>query len=276
MANPLSKNLHAAMIEENGIDIPYDSTGFKHWLTSSERLSEEEADKHISLIQDANAELWQPGDFELFQILKKWLEKANNTKSVTLRTLNIDFAFSLLDCFILDMQQMQEMPDYEDSSLFRDALNACGKYQTYLRSSLNYVSTNEDTSLPPMNERYDKIPLDKEFSAYLKESKFADSTRYRMLTNLRSLNSAIINTGRGDSNWLQKLADKASNGENIRYARITARRLVHSAMSNIDEDGQITSTDLQGALTSINHYISFLIIIASNAAEKNPLNCKCY
>lgn len=64
------------LIEKMYLGIPYDSEGFKNWLVISRILSEEEAKKQIDLIREADVELWEPGESELFRLLGNWLEKA--------------------------------------------------------------------------------------------------------------------------------------------------------------------------------------------------------
>ena len=111
-----------------------------------------------------------------------------------------------------------------------------------------------------IQKKYPPVPFEDEFKVYLINSYFPNKTRYKMLTNLRKLNSLIINNGRGDSDWLQKLADRASNGLNIRYSRLIADKMIHSAMENIDNTDEISISDLRGGLTAIGKYIDFLIL----------------
>ncbi|MDE5886222.1 MAG: hypothetical protein K2H46_01410 [Muribaculaceae bacterium] len=64
------------LVEKMYLGIPYNSEGFKNWLITSRILSEEEAKKQIDLIREADVELWEPGEPELFRLLGDWLEEA--------------------------------------------------------------------------------------------------------------------------------------------------------------------------------------------------------
>lgn len=250
------------LVEKMYLGIPYNSEGFKNWLITSRILSEEEAKKQIDLIREADIELWEPGEPELFRLLGEWLEEARKASSETLRTLYLDFSFTSLVSHIQELEEMNKEVKKEGRKFLSEVIIAFKWYEAFLRSYYDYyefepelyeIYESEDT------KRYPKIPLDKEFNQYLKDSKFSDNLRYKMVSNLRKLNALVINNGRGDSDWLQKLVDKAKAGVNIRYSRLMASELVHSAIDNIDKSEGVTEDMLRGALSTLNHYLDFLI-----------------
>ena len=253
------------MGEKIFLGIPYNSVGFKNWLVTSRILSEEEAKKQIDLIREADIELWEPGEPELFRLLGEWLEEARNASTETLRSLYLDFAFTFLVSHIHGLKEMTKDVKKDGKKFLSAVIKAFEWYETFLRSVFNYYEFDpdlydeDDTEEKP--KRYPKIPLDEEFSQYLKDSKYTDKVRHKMMTNLRKLNALVINNGRGDSDWLQKLVDKAKAGENIRYARMKANKVVHSAIDNIDGTEGITESALRGALSTLNQYLDFLIRI---------------
>lgn len=251
------------IMEKMFLGIPYNSVGFKNWLVTSRILSEAEAKKQIELIREADIELWEPGEPELFRILGEWLEEARKAKSENLRSLYLDFSFSLLVSHILDLEEMKKEVKKDGRKFLSQVIDAYNLYESFLRSNLNYHEFEPNLYDVEETEeeckRYPKIPLDKEFNQYLKDSKYSDKLRYKMVSNLRKLNALVINNGRGDSDWLQKIVDKAMAGENIRYSRLLANELVHSALDNIDGTEGLTEDMLQGALSTLNHFIDFLI-----------------
>lgn len=253
------------MVEKMFRGIPYNSVGFKNWLVTSRILSEEEAQKQIDLIREADIELWEPGEPELFRLLGEWLEEARKASSETLRALYLDFSFTLLVSHIQELKELKETLKKDGKKFISGVITAFEWYESFLRSTLNYYEFDPDLYDEDDTEekfkRYPKIPLDDEFSQYLKDSKYSDKVRHKMMTNLRKLNALVINNGRGDSDWLQKIVDKAKAGENIRYARMIANELVHNAIDNIDGTEGITESALRGALSTLNQYLDFLIRI---------------
>ena len=262
MTNLKNTTKKEELIERMFRGIPYNSRGFKNWLVTSRILSEEEAQKQIDLIREADIELWEPGEPELFRLLGEWLEEARKANSETLRTLYLDFSFTSLVSHIQELEEMNKEVKKEGRKFLSEVIIAFKWYEAFLRSYYDYyefepelyeIYESEDT------KRYPKIPLDKEFNQYMKDSKFSDNLRYKMVSNLRKLNALVINNGRGDSDWLQKLVDKAKAGVNIRYSRQMASELVHSAIDNIDKSEDVTEDMLRGALSTLNHYLDFLI-----------------
>ena len=160
---------------------------------------------------------------------------------------------------------MKETLKKDGKKFISGVITAFEWYESFLRSVFNYFEFDPDLYDEDDTEekfkRYTKIPLDDEFSQYLKDSKYSDKVRHKMMTNLRKLNALVINNGRGDSDWLQKIVDKAKAGENIRYARMIANELVHNAIDNTDGTEGITESALRGALSTLNRYLDFLIRI---------------
>lgn len=264
MAN--SKTISREDMEEKMFrGIPYNSLGFKNWLVTSRILSEEEAKKQIDLIREADIELWEPNEPELFRLLGEWLEEARKASSEILRSLYLDFSFTLLVSHIQELKEMMKDLKKDGKKFLSGIITAFEWYETFLRSTFNYYEFDPDLydeiDAEDKPNRYPKIPLDDEFSQYLKDSKYSDKVRHKMMTNLRKLNALVINNGRGDSDWLQKLVDKAKAGENIRYARMIANKVVHSAIDNIDGTEGITESALRGGLSTLNRYLDFLIRI---------------
>ena len=251
------------LIENMFRGIPYNSVGFKNWLVTSRILSEEEAQKQIDLIREADIELWEPGEPELFRLLGEWHEEARKASSETLRTLYLDFSFTLLVSHIQELKELKKTVKKDGKKFISGVITAFEWYESFLRSTLNYYEFEPDLydedDPEEKSKRYPKIPLDDEFNQYLKESKYSDNLRHKMVSNLRKMNALVINNGRGDSDWLQKIVDKAKAGENIRYARLIANEIVHSAIDNIDGTEGITESALRGALSTLNHYLDFLI-----------------
>lgn len=277
MPNFVTKTLRESMIEENKLDIPYDSIGFVNWLLNFNGYSTEDAKRQVQLIRDADIELYQPGDADIFRAIAEWIEQAKETKFESIRSLNHDFVFISLITQIEYLQDMEASVSDESLPFLNEVIEAYKLYRNYLMDSLCYsyeqlercyVDAYEDSDgntycgeIESVNthQKYDSIPLEDEFNEYIIDSRFSQDTRYKMLSNLRKFNSLIINNGRGDSDWLQRLADNAKAGINIRYARLKANILVHNVMDNIDETSGINISELRGSLTALNHYINFLI-----------------
>ena len=264
MANSKT-TLRDNMVEKMYLGIPYNSVGFKNWLVTSRILSEKEAQKQIDLIREADIELWEPGAPELFRLLGEWLEEARKASSETLRALYLDFSFTLLVSHIQELKELKETVKKDGKKFISGVITAFEWYESFLRSTLNYYEFDPDlygeVHSEDKSNRYPKIPLDAEFNQYLKDSKYPNKVRHKMMTNLRKLNALVINNGRGDSDWLQKLVDKAKAGENIRYARLTADRAIHVTIENIDGTDDLTEDMLRGGLSSLNRYLDFLIRI---------------
>lgn len=261
MTNIKKTTMKEDLIEKMYLGIPYNSVGFKNWLVSSQTLSEEEAKKQIDLIREADIELWEPGEPELFRLLGDWLEEARKAKSETLRSLYLDFSFMLLDSHIHELHEMKETVEKSGRKFLSNVITAFKRYEMFLRSALDYYEFDPDLydDGEKRNVRYPTIPLDDEFNQYLKGSRFSDNVRHKMVSNLRKLNALVINNGRGDSDWLQKIVDKVKAGTNIRYARLIADRCVHAAIENIDGTEGLTEDMLRGGLSTLNHYLDFLI-----------------
>lgn len=248
------------LIEKIYLGIPYNSSGFKKWLVTSGILSEEEAKKQIDLIREADVELWEPGEPELFRLLGEWLEEARKAKSETLRTLYLDFSFTFLLSHIQELQEMKKTVTKKGKKFLSDVIVAFKWYETFLRSWLDYYEFEPELyTEDPESKRYPKIPLDDEFNQYLKDSKYIDNVRYKMVSNLRKLNALVIDNGRGESDWLQSVVEKAKAGVNIRYTRMIADHFVHATIDNIDGTEGLTEDMLRGALSTLNHYLDFLI-----------------
>lgn len=248
-------------IEKMYLGIPYNSEGFKNWLVTSRILSKEEAEKQIQLIREADIELWEPGEPEIFKLLGEWFEEARKANSETLRSLYLDFSFTLLVSHIQELKELKKEAKKDGRKFLTDVITAFQWYESFLRSTLDYHEVDPDVygEEEDVHTRYAKIPLDNEFSQYLKEWNYDGSLRYKMMSNLRKLNALVINNGRGDSDWLQSIVDKVQAGKNIRYARLIADHVVHAAIENIDGTEGLTEDMLRGALSTLNHYLNFLI-----------------
>ena len=142
-----------------------------------------------------------------------------------------------------------------------DVITAFEWYEAFLLETFNYYEFDDlyEEESEEENKRYPKIPLDNEFNQYLKELTFPDGVRYKMVSNLRKLNALVINNGRGNSDWLQSVADKAKAGTNIRYTRLITHHSVHAVIENLDGTEGLTEDMLRGALSTLNHYLDFLI-----------------
>lgn len=263
------------IIEKMYLGIPYNSVGFKNWLVTSQILSEEEANKYIDLIREADVELWKPGEPELFKLLGEWIEEARKANSEKIRSLYLDFSFTILVSHIRELQEMKAMLKKDARKFISEVITAFQRYESFLRSWLNYYEFDPELYANDTEPtRYPKIPLDDEFNQYLKESKYSDKLRYKMVSNLRKLNALVINNGRGESDWLQSVVDKAKAGTNIRYTRLIADRCVHATIENIDGTEGLTEDRLRAALTALNHYLDFLIRTYGKKADTRITNNK--
>lgn len=264
MPNLLTKELRREIITEQKLDIPYDSTGFVKCLIESHNLSESAASKQVELIRYADVEFWTPGDPELFRLISKCRSEAEKTSSESIRHLFNDFVVQAIVVNIEAFEEMLDETDKESKSQLRNIINAYSAYLAFIKCSMDYTSSEDDGNdeheytFQNADIRFAPVPLDKEFKKYLDESRFPVRTRDKMLSNLRKLNSLVINNGRGDSDWLQQLVDRASNGVIIRSSRLTAQSLFHNALRHI-EDYNIAEDTLRGGYTSLNHYINFLM-----------------
>lgn len=263
MTNSMTRGLREVMIEQEKLDIPYDSNGFIKWLTLSAGMSAESANRQVELIRTADIELWTPGDPELFKIIPQWIAEAEKSSPV-LRTLLCDFAVDAISGYIDDLTEMRTEVTKNSLPLLEQIIEAFTLYRAYIESTLaEYISERGEDEITVGRAkspiRYPHIPLDTEFKNYLDDCKYPTGTRDRMMTNLRKLNHIVINNGRGDSDWLQKIVDNASTGRNIRYARLTAHTLVHNALRHIT-DYDVSESDLRGGQTAINQYLNFLML----------------
>lgn len=267
MANPITKSLREGIIETQKLDIPYDATGFVKWLTETHNMSTKEAELQVQLIRDADLELWEPEDPEIFQLIATWLNDARDSKYENVRTLMYDFVFLTLKSQIENLQELDSRIEEDSKTFLHSVIKAYNYYLDFMRFTLNYSPEDDDLEYDFEEEnddnesvkRYAPIPLEKEYKNYLIDRHFTQNTRHKTMTNLRKLNSLVINNGRGDSDWLQKLADKARAGVNIRYAHVQAHNIIHTILKKNDETDGINVHALKGGLTSINHYLDFLI-----------------
>lgn len=281
MANAMTRSVREGMIDMYKLDIPYNSVGFVKWLTENTRLTDKEAEEQVNLIRQADIDLWEPGDPdmsdpEIFELIKTYIIEGKNAKFDSVKELMYEFAFAVLDAQMETLEDMRD--DIEESCIpfLNRVLEAYKYYRIFLKYELDYIPEyqdeedieEEDYAEKPASVRYESVPLEDEFKQYLIDSHYPPSTRYKMVSNLRKLNSLVINNERGDSNWLQSLVDKALNGLNIRYARLTADRLVHNTMNNINGDDNLTIDTLRGGLSSLNSYLDFLI--STYCKKKNP------
>lgn len=178
------------------------------------------------------------------RIYSNFLENGSKKRETPIQKLyvhsNIDFAFSLLITHIYELQEVKKEVKKDGRVFLTDVIGAFELYEALLRYTFHYNDYDpelysdiyENKEAPT---RYPKIPLDKEFSQYLKDSKFSDKVRYKMMTNLRKLNALVINNGRGESDWLQSVVDKVKAGINIRYTRLIADHSVHAAIEILME-----------------------------------------
>ncbi|MDE6258644.1 MAG: hypothetical protein K2M53_09720 [Muribaculaceae bacterium] len=261
MTDLKNSTMEEDFIETDFLDIPYNSVGFQNWLVTSRILSEEEAEKQIDLIRESDVKFREPGDLELFRIIGKWMEEARKVNSESLRSLYLGYAFIFLISHIEELQEMRKKMKKGSKKFLSDVITAFEWYEAFLRATFNYYEFDDlyEEESEEENKRYPKIPLDNEFNQYLKELTFPDGVRYKMVSNLRKLNALIINNGRGDSDWLQSVADKAKSGTNIRYTRLIANDFVHAVIENLDGTEDVTEDMLRGALSTLNHYLDFLI-----------------
>lgn len=255
------------MVEMNGLDIPYNAEGFEKWLTTSCGMTARKTRETVELIRQADIELWQPGDPEIFQQISRWVSEAANTKFDSVRTLLRDFVILTIAEEISQLESLKEEVEKGSEGFLNNVIAAYRQYLTFMKVSLCYSDEewgnlmNDEGVADNVNQlkRYAPVPLDKEFRQYLTDCRFRVKNRDKMMSKLRKLNELVINNGRGDSDWLGKLVERVKAGENIGRARFQASTMYHSVLANITSEDEINGDDLSGGQTALNHYIEFLI-----------------
>lgn len=275
------------MDEQQNFDIPYDSEGFIKWLTESAGMEERDAEWWCDRILLADLNSWSSRVSDPFNIIYSYIndrERANEYMRVIYNELIIENIAK----HIVNLENLRESPRDEDSDWLNedsdwlngdelelhndedpDSLNDVIKaYKLYLKFMENSLGMTleeiqakydiEDEVEKPEQVRYKPVPLDTEFKKYLDESKYTRKTRDKMLSNLRKLNTFVIDNGRGDSKWLENMVEKASRGENILSKRLIGHKLVQHAISYA-KDFNVSEDDLRGGMSALNAYIRFLI-----------------
>lgn len=268
MTNPMTRNLRQEMIDQQKLDIPYDSDGFIKWLIESAGMEEREATGLCDRILIADIELWSPGDPELFLLIAELIEVGKKANEMMRLILNYS-AIETIAGHINYLEELKDSTQKKSLDLLNDVIEAykwylrfmedtIGAIPEYLRSMEDILGATLDDFDQTETVRYAPVPLDNEFKMYLDESKYTRSSRDKMLTNLRKLNTLVIDNGRGDSKWLENMVKKASQGGNINSKRVVAHRLVHYALA-YTKDFNLSESSLRGGLTALNAYIRFLI-----------------
>lgn len=265
MTNSMTRNLRQEMIDQQKVDIPYDSDGFIKWLIESGGMDEREARRCCDRILIADVELWEPGDPEPFSLIAELIANGKKANEMMRRVFN-DFAVETIAGHIDYLEDLKDDTHKKNLDLLNDVIEAYKWYLRFMEDTLGATAeevTAEDFEQPEQ-VRYAPVPLDDEFKNYLDESKYTQNSRDKMLTNLRKLNALVIDNGRGESKWLENMVQKASQGGNINSKRLVAHRLVHHALA-YTKDFNISKDSLRGGLSALNAYIRFLI----NRQKKN-------
>lgn len=261
MANLMTRELRASIIEQNKLDIPYDADEFVTWL--SKDMPKDKALRQVELIRIGDIELWSPGDPELFNLIAEWIKEGENAP-INIRILLNDFVISAISGHIEYLEELRNDVTPKSEKLLNDLIDAYVRYRSFMCHSLEhsesetFVIDNSSEQPDQRVPRYPKLPLDDEFKQYLDDSKYPRSTRDKMLSNLRKFNYVVINNGRGDSNWLHEIYQRASQGQNINSARMTAYTIFHKVLNTV-EHFDISKAGLSGAYSSLNAYIRFII-----------------
>lgn len=254
--------LRKEMIEEQHLDIPFDSKGFTTWLVQSKFLSTNAAAKQVELIRKADLELWSPGDVDYFSLIAKWIGESRampKTKGI----LN-GFAVETINALIDELNEMSE--DVADSSqpLLQEMIAAVRLYKNYLIDQLKVEDDEtEEVEVPSSSIRYPEFYLEGEFKKYLDGQKYTSKYRTKMMSNLRKLNALLGDTT--ESGWLKDLADEAAAGASISSMRRKAVATFDKMTAFLD-DTPVTKETAQEAYSAMQSYINFL----SHAQKHNP------
>ena len=258
----MTMELRKEMIEEQHLDIPFDSKGFTTWLVQSKFLSTNAADKQIELIRKADLELWSPGDVDYFSLIAKWIGESRATPET--KGILSSFTIEIVNAFIDELNEMKE--DVADSSqpLLQEMIAAARLYKNYLIDLLKVEDDEtEAVEVPSSSLRYPEFYLEKEFKEYLDSHKHTSGTRTKMMSNLRKLNALLGDTA--ESGWLKNLADEAAAGASISSMRRKAVATFDKMTAFLD-DTPVTKDTARGAYTAMHSYISFL----SHAQKHHP------
>lgn len=258
----MTMELRKEMIEEQHLDIPFDSKGFTTWLVNSEFLSANAADKQIELIRKADLELWSPGDVDYFSLIAKWIGESRATPET--KGILSSFTIEIVNAFIDELNEMSE--DVADSSqpLLQEMIAAARLYKNYL---IDLLKVNDDETdaveMSSSSIRYPEFYLEDKLREYLDSQKYASGTRNKMMSNLRKLNALLCNTT--ERGWLKNLADDAAGGASISNMRRKAVATFDKMTAFLD-DTPVTNDAVRGAYTAMHSYISFL----SHAQKHHP------
>ncbi len=257
------------MNEQQNLDIPYDSDGFIKWLTESAAMEERDATWWCDRIFLADMRSWSSGVSDPFSLIAHYLE-GREKASDSIREFYNEFIIEAIADHIVKLENLRLTTHVEDLESLNDVIKA---YKWYLRFmedtfgvTLEEIRANDfmdDEFEKSEQVRYKPVPLDDEFKHYLDESKYTRQTRDKMLTNLRKLNTFVIDNGRGDSKRLENMVEKASRGENILSERLIGHKLVHHAISYA-KDFNVSEAELRGGMSALNAYIRFLIYRQKN------------
>lgn len=265
MANLLTRMLREEFIDQNNIEVPYDSSRFCKWLVESGGMTEDEAHSLIERIILYDLE-WVPGDWDLFKSISDLALKSEKSTGDLRRFYN-DFILIEVDTYIEMMEERRELIKNESMMQFNEIIAA---YRLFLEFQLatrehssdwnDYCADEEDDdeSEGEFSKRYDPIPLDKEFKRYLSDRRYKRGTCDKMLSNIRQFNTLVINNGRGESNWLESMERRASEGKNIKSLRWEAYKLCQHAILYSDCFNMSVAA-LRGAQTALIAYVEFLI-----------------
>lgn len=254
--------LRKEMIEEQHLDIPFDSKGFTAWLIRSKFLSDNAAAKQVELIRKADLELWAPGDVEYFSLIAKWIGEVRampETKGIL-----SGFTIEIVDAFIDALNELSEEVADSSQPLLQEMIAAARLYKNYLIDLLKVEDDEtEPVEVPSSSIRYPEFYLEEEFREYLDSQKYASDTRNKMMSNLRKLNALLGNTA--ERGWLNNLAEEAADGASISSMRRKAVATFDKMIAFI-EDTPVAIDTKRGAYTAMHSYISFL----SHAQKHQP------
>lgn len=259
----MTMELRKEMIEEQHLDIPFDSKGFTAWLIQSEFLSDNAAAKQVELIRKADLELWAPGDVEYFSLIAKWIGEAR-TATPVVRSLYHGFAVEIVNSYIDELNELSEEVADSSQPLLQEMIAAARLYKNYLIDLLKVEDDEtEVVEVPSSSIRYPEFYLEEEFREYLDSQKYASDTRNKMMSNLRKLNALLGNTA--ERGWLKNLAEEAADGASISSMRRKAVATFDKMIAFI-EDTPVAIDTKRGAYSAMQSYINFL----SHAQKHQP------
>ena len=269
MPNAVTRELRETMIKENNLQIPYNAQDFVKWLVNSNRKKESEANDILALIREADIELWQPGDPEIFEMIAKWCGQAQHSGDAVGVALLYDYTVDTMEAYVEWLKDTRL--NYQPSKLFNSWLNAHQWYIRFLNESLTRDllerfpefksddSEDDDDYKESQKDKSDKprFPLEDEFIEYL----VANPKRsiQKICSNLGRFNKILLSNAHDEFQFNLEDIVKRSEEDNsdgilrIISNDISANLVISAWRYNLSE------STARNCKTAITRYIEFLI-----------------